>query len=635
MLIIHFHTCSSFTKALEKIRLEGHDDHDIDIFVEKRITHLHSQIDLTTTLDGLQLLEKYTYRLDHEYPHPLGKVLANNLDKRLDRIAKKITRVTGHDHLKGKQKRSIELIGNLISDLFGNPGPADWKQINSNILALKNAITKVNSNLDIDHADIDTNRHAIEHQNVELRSLNKILNKNRAELTKVDDELSSIRMFFELMTLADVVESNVDFLIEIKVDSMKGFCSDRALSKDFLVDHLLNIEANKVGLGPIFSSWEWSNYYKNKMCTVALEKSVLWVTIRIPIVKKSEKLIRAIPTPVIKEVMLKAADYGLDLTLFKEKDNEKFHMITKTSLDLCNQLGNTRTCGVRDMKFSIGSEVVVPVEFALNRVLVVGLSAAKIKVMSKCPSGISELTIDVDSVWRVPNNCSYTSSFLSIEARESDVEVTSEIGIIHVDRFEFKPVHNLRLNRTALIIDEVINSTKSGTFYRNRIEVQDKLATIETNHVNLSNTYALEKWFVVGGICLLLTLYAAAKLFKSVKNKRSEIRDKKDAHENIELTIRVPPQQQPFQQQQPVHSGQIDLNTDSNEQPPDQRHGQQQPGQQQPEQHQQQQQRQQQQQLTHDRSEQKGAKSHVYAEIADSSSISFSSRPEHSQFYNK
>ena len=624
---MQFRTCSSFTKALEKIRLEGHDDHDIDIFIEKRITYLHSRVDLTTTLDGLQMLEKYAYRLDHDQPSPFGRVLSSNLNKRLDRIAAKVTRITGQNHLQGKHKRAIELIGDLILDLFGNPGPADWKQINSNVLALKNAIVKVNSNLDIDHSDIDTNRHAIERQNVELRSLSSILNKNRVDMTKVDDELSSLRMYFEIMTFADAVENNVDFLIEIKVDSMKGFCNDRALSKDFLVDHLLNIEANKVGLGPIFSSWEWNNYYRNKMCTVALDNNILWVTIRIPIVKKSEKLIRSIPSPRIKEVMSKASDYGLDLTLFKEKENEKFHMITQTSLDLCNQLGNTRTCGVRDMKFSIGNVMVCPVEFSLNRVLVVGLMASRIKVMSKCPSGITELMIDVDSVWLVPNNCSYTSTFLSIEARESDIEVTKEIGIVHIEKFEFTPVHNLNLNRTALVIDEIFNGSKSGTFHRNKVEIQEKLAQIETNHVNLVSSYAFEKWLLVGVLCLILALYAAAKSYKMVKNKREEKSRRKVSHENIELTIRVPndqlppqqPLQQPLLQQQLVHSGLTDPDNSANKQHSDQ-------GQRQPQQPQQTQQRQ------HERT---GDKGHVYAEITDPSSISFSSRPEHSQFYSK
>ena len=247
--------------------------------------------------------------------------------------------------------------------------------------------------------------------------------------------------------------------------------------------------------------------------------------------------------------------------------------------------------------------------------------------MSKCPSGITELMIDVDSVWLVPNNCSYTSTYLSIEARESDIEVTKEIGIVHIEKFEFTPVHNLNLNRTALVIDEIFNGSKSGTFHRNKVEIQEKLAQIETNHVNLVSSYAFEKWLLVGVLCLILALYAAAKSYKMVKNKREEKSRRKVSHENIKLTIRVPndqlPPQQPFQQpllqQQLVHSGLTDPDNSANKQHSDQ-------GQRQPQQPQQTQQRQ------HERT---GDKGHVYAEITDPSSISFSSRPEHSQFYSK
>ena len=59
----------------------------------------------------------------------------------------------------------------------------------------------------------------------------------------------TLTMFFETLALADLVEANVDSLIEIKVDSMKGFCSEKAFDKQFLADNLQILEANKFGLG--------------------------------------------------------------------------------------------------------------------------------------------------------------------------------------------------------------------------------------------------------------------------------------------------------------------------------------------------------------------------------------------------
>ncbi len=459
-----------------------------------------------------------------------------------------------------------------------------------------------------------------------MRSISKILNKNRAELTKIDEDIVSLRLYFEVLTFADVVESNIDHMIEIHADSLKGFCSERALSKDFLVEHLQILEANKVGLGPVFGSWEWTNYYKNKMCTAALDKDILWVTIRIPLVKKSEKLIRSIPNPATKEILTRVSDYGLDVAFYKEKSNDKYHVITQSAFDLCNQLGNTRTCGVRDIRFSIVNDIVIPVEFALNRILVTGTTSSKIKVMSKCPNGITEHSIEVDSVWTIPNNCSYSSSYLAIEAREADVEVTSEVGIIHVDKFEFTPVSNLRLNSSKLMIDEVFNKTSSRLFSRNRNEIQEKLANIESSHANLLSTYSVEKWIFSGGVVTFVVLCVAAKLCFYLRKRRLDKRSN-----IVEFEMKTLPKRQ---QKLKVHNKTVDTEqtlTDVHDK------------QQQQQQQQQRQQLHQQQQLEVDRALQCALiqpnssknEGHVYVEIADSGNVSFSSRPELSQFYSK
>jgi len=298
VVVILFHSSHAFDKALERVKLEGHDNHDIDIFIEKRINHLHSRIDLKPTKDGLLMLEKCVLRFEQNANTALSRVLATQIGKRSSRISNKLLRVANNH---SKTKRSIDFIGDLWSDLFGSPGPSDWKQINSNIVALKSAIQRVDDNANIDHADIDLNKHAIEKQNNEINAIVTVVNKNRAELTKIDDDLAFLKTYYEVMTLADAVETQIEFLIEVKVDSQKGFCNDRALDKNFLVDNLLNLEANKVGLGPVFGSWEWREFYKNRMCSVALNGDDLWVTLRIPLVKKAEKMIRVIPSQEANE----------------------------------------------------------------------------------------------------------------------------------------------------------------------------------------------------------------------------------------------------------------------------------------------------------------------------------------------
>ena len=133
----------------------------------------------------------------------------------------------------------------------------------------------------------------------------KIVSREQAELRSLSDELVSIKVYFEIMYFADAIENQVDYLVEIKMDSVKGFCNDRVVDRDFLIDNLQALEANKVGLGPVFGNWEWREYYKHDMCSVALVSDAVWITLRIPMVKRSEKMVRIIPPPAIQEVLTK------------------------------------------------------------------------------------------------------------------------------------------------------------------------------------------------------------------------------------------------------------------------------------------------------------------------------------------
>jgi len=605
----------AFDKALERIKLEGHDNHDIDLYIERRISFLHSRIDLQATKDGLLLLEKCIMRFDKESNSPLGKALSSHVDKRLARIMDKLARVTGRDH--ARKTRSIEFIGDLWSDLFGNPGPSDWKQINSNIIALKEAIKKTDENSNIDHSDIDSNRHAIEKQSSDIREIIAIVSKNRAELTTVDSDIGFLKSYVEIITLADAVQTQVEFLVEVKVDSLKGFCNDHALSKDFLVDNLLSLEANKVGLGPIFGSWEWREYYKNRMCTVAFDKGDLWVTLRIPIVKKAEKMVRVIPSPQLNEVVKKASNFGLVVTLFKESVNEKYLAMTQSSFELCNNLGTTRTCGVRETKFSISHPVVMPVEFALNRFLILSANPASFKVMSKCPNGITEHLIRTDSVWLVPNNCSYSSNHLSIDVREADVAITKEIGLVHFDQFEVSQVSSKLANSSNLVAEiyKLSNGSKQSVFEKNRNEIHAKLDSIKTDHESLSTRYSLEKWIMVAAVVVLAVLFLMSQLHSLLKAKKQ--RAITDIEMNMQSSnLKAITFSQSNQQQQHLS---IEHETSSQQQ-------------------QRQLQQQQQRQITNRQADNPdvagNAAPNNYSEIAEVGNVSFSSRPEHSQFYS-
>ena len=102
------------------------------------------------------------------------------------------------------------------------------------------------------HNDIDTNRHIIEQHNKEIKTLSLIVDRNQIDLEHVNVEMRSIKMFFDISILADTLDSLTLALIEIKRDGMRGLCNDRAVDKEFLVENIQAMEANKIGIVPIF-----------------------------------------------------------------------------------------------------------------------------------------------------------------------------------------------------------------------------------------------------------------------------------------------------------------------------------------------------------------------------------------------
>jgi hypothetical protein len=544
-------TCFAFRKALERSKLDGHDSHDIELYIEQRLHFIHAKIDLRPTISGLITLNKFSTKLEGRMPDSLGATLSRNLLRRLDRIVRKLMRVSSNvptirDKRSGtvccqRGKRAIEFLGNLISDIFGNPGPADWKQSNANFLALQSALKKLNDNTFTDHHTIDTNTHIIEKHNKELRELCSAINRNQNELLTLNYSMNDVKIFYEISTLADTLESQVDSLVEIKLDSLKGFCSDRALDKDFLVSNLQSLEANRAGLGPVFGSWEWREFYKHDMCSAAVDKDILWVTMRIPLVKKAEKLVRVIPDPLIQDLLAKVATFSLQTELFREKTNDKFHVMTRSALDLCNNLGKVKTCGVRDARFRMSSEMVIPVEFNVNKFLLVGMNHTLVNVMEKCPNGITEHKIVTDSVLMVPNNCSYVSSCLTISTRESDVEIMKEVGILQFESFVANVVENVRKNSTQVSIESIAVHTSKKVFEQNRQEIDALLSQIDTKHQTLSSTYEFEKWIMVGSLILLVVILVAVQACNFWKRcRKPSAANDVEASKQVQIIVQQP-----------------------------------------------------------------------------------------------
>ncbi len=274
-----------------------------------------------------------------------------------------------------RSKRALEFVGNLISKLFGNPGPEDWRQNNANILAMKSAIERQLSNSVLLKDYIDTNMHEIERQNSILKRVTLEIYNNENRLSNIDSEINDIAIFHEVEIMFDAIDAILDDLIDVKRDTKTGRCNERGLSPKFLIKQLRKIETNKNGIAPIFASWEFENYYKFEMCTIALHDSSLWMTLRIPIINLSEQLTRATPTSNqlwIKETL---SDFGIESSLFKDRTSDKFMIITQSNFETCSVLGTSRVCNIRRAKFSESSPFIAPIDIGHNRIMILSNSS--------------------------------------------------------------------------------------------------------------------------------------------------------------------------------------------------------------------------------------------------------------------
>ena len=330
--------------------------------------------------------------------------------------------------------------------------------------------------------------------------------------------MRSLKIFFDISALADTLDSLTSALIEIKKDGMRGLCNDRAVDKEFLIENIQAMEANKIGIVPIFGSWEWRQYFRYEMCSVAMTNNALWVTIRIPLVKKSEQLVRVIPSSSLKQLVDRAMIYGVNTLIFREKDNDKFHVMTQSTFDLCNVLGNTRTCGARDTRFSAQSSVMA-VEFMMDRFLVLSNKLSSITVTEKCPNSVNEVRLTLDMVIMVPVNCSYSADGLSIDTRESNVEITKEVGLVNIDKLELKKIENYHENVSKILIEGIANKSSSYMFEKNRKEIESSLDTVNTKHETLWNSYNMEKWIFAGVFSLVITLLVLLKIRSAIKSR--------------------------------------------------------------------------------------------------------------------
>ena len=479
----------AFDTEIENMRQEGLEKHDISIFVEERVEYIHSRITLLPLINSVEYGRKMSTTFDARAKSSLGKVLSARVEKMAAKVDKKLTAMHNRQiPITQRQKRAIEFVGNHISRLFGNPGPEEWRQNNRNILAMKAAIDRQLSNSVILHKDIDQNRHAINEQNEILKHICRDVVNNDNRLDSVDNALTEFESYLELETMFDSIEDILESLEDIKHDAKSSRCNEKGMNPDFLIEHLREIESNKIGIAPIFASWEWQKYYNFEMCTLALHDNELWITLRIPIVNLAEQMIRTIPSSSQTWIMSQANTIGIEISMFKSKLMDNFMVITKSNLETCSKLGSTRVCNVRKTKFKESNPYIVPIDIGHSRILVLANSSESVtNVKSVCTSETNSLLVQGHAVLKIPEKCAIVAKSFEISKTAELKGLTSLIDIGQVDRVTLHQIRTKNAtNRVDIGLAKLPETSKN--FFLNNNKTRLALDMINTKPFTTTET---------------------------------------------------------------------------------------------------------------------------------------------------
>jgi len=469
---------------------------------------LHAKISLKQTVVGLIQLDDWITDFTKLEKSSLDRVMTKNVRRQHTYLVQKLESIVGN---KGdRDKRSIEFLGNLWSDIFGNPGPEDWRQNNANILALKQAIELEGKDSAIVHKHIDEHEHEIEKMNA---NIGKMVDEFIEEKNHINSQIVMMENYLKLMDIANELDRVLAKLTQIKIDGEKGYCSSSALSKNFLQKNLQRFEANLVGLNTIFPYWNWRKYYRYQLCTVTMDSHTIWVTLRIPMVNKAEKMVRVVPMSSLLPLIHEYGRLGISPVLFKGATSELYHLMDMKMMDMCTKLGSLKTCNVRNVVFKVPD--LAPLEYVHNKIIFLGRDNASYEAVLLCER-IQNVIILSGQVITLPNNCSIKSRSFEIEERMMDETVDR---LLSVSENVFSKV-----NLTKSSATEKVKSKNESKKITNLINITDeleaKLGEIHLDHKSAWGNLSLKFWTLTGimgsglitfTICWLVCRYCVCK----------------------------------------------------------------------------------------------------------------------------
>jgi hypothetical protein len=367
------------------------------------------------------------------------------------------------------------------------------------------------------HKHIDKNEHEIEKISKEVYNL---VNNYLSDKNIVNGQLAMLENYFKLTDVANSLDVLLSKLIWIKNEGEKGFCSSIALNSGFLQRNLQRLEANTKGIGPIFAYWKWRKYYRYQLCTLVQDSHNIWLTLRIPMVKKVEKFVRIIPNSDFLTGISSFTRLGLSPMLFKEISSEVYHLMDTRLFETCTKLGSLRTCNVRSVLFS--DPDLIPVEYAHNRIIFLGKTNDTKNAVLRC-GRITNIKIQNGQVMTLPNNCSVKAKAFEIEERIMDERINK---VLSVSDFEFSFVNLTKFDggdKMVVVMDRDNNISKLNDI---TFELDKQLEKIHFEHRsawdNLTKTIWITSTTLGLSILAIVVCWLIRRCLKCVKCNETE-----------------------------------------------------------------------------------------------------------------
>jgi hypothetical protein len=341
---ISLHTTTNAIRLMNSIQFEND-------LLQKQESHLAASWDILKQFSTLRLsnrLHLASTRLLNLIP------LNGNSDNKANTF--KLESNDLSNKILGRDKRSIEILGDLISYVTGVPGPREWRLNQQNILHLKNAITKLINHGKNQESRITTSRHQMSVLNSHMIKITNQLNETLGRVNIMEQDFKATIVFRALeigaLNAIECIESFLTGVERIVFKGMLNLASLEGIDTDFLKSAIIDIQASEKILTPIYGTGEIERYYEVPLTTVTKHGNEIWSTMKIPLVNYNRKFERVWDISPIVENLTDLSNLGLNSPVWFRDSFDKNIFLGLDTLEKCLRIRSTSVCESRAVEVS-------------------------------------------------------------------------------------------------------------------------------------------------------------------------------------------------------------------------------------------------------------------------------------------